>query len=122
MGKLERAEQSLAADPIDLSALSKRIDLFFERLQTLDNGFKSRWLALKHAIGNHLSVVGSKRLQERCSRNQTQAARKAGVVLGVGGTKENTLMPYDIFEECPVSEGGFTDLVVSQDCEVMPMA
>jgi hypothetical protein len=47
MGKVERAEQSLAADPIDLSALSKRIDCFFERLQTLDNGFKSRWFALR---------------------------------------------------------------------------
>src|SRR5258708_1754996 len=31
-------------------------------------------------------------------------------------------MLYDIFEKCPVSEGGFPDLVVSQDCEVMPMA
>jgi hypothetical protein len=31
-------------------------------------------------------------------------------------------MLYDIFEECPVSEGSFSDLVVSQDCEVMPMA
>ena len=50
------------------------------------------------------------------------AARKAGVVLGVGGSKENTLMLYDLFVECPVSEGGFSDFVVSQDCEVMPMA
>jgi hypothetical protein len=70
MGQLERAEQSLAADPIDLSALSKRIDCFFESLQTLDNGFKSRWFALKHSIGDHLFLVGCKRLQERCSRNQ----------------------------------------------------
>jgi hypothetical protein len=31
-------------------------------------------------------------------------------------------MPYHVFDECPVSEGDFSDFVVSQDCEVMPMA
>lgn len=31
-------------------------------------------------------------------------------------------MLYDLFVECPVSEGGLSDFVVSQDCEVMPMA
>ncbi len=44
---------------------SSRVDLFFESLQALDNGFKVRWFAFKHAVVNHLFVVYLERIPKR---------------------------------------------------------
>jgi hypothetical protein len=46
------------------------VDLLRELFKPGDDGIETRWLTLKHAIRNHLFVVGSKSLQERCSRKQ----------------------------------------------------
>lgn len=98
------------------------VNPILENVKAGEDGVETGRRTLKHAIRNHLFLVRSKRLQKGCSRNQAQAARKAGVILGVGGPKENTFVFHDIFEEYPVSEGGLSDFVVSEDCEIMPVA
>ena len=40
------------------------VDLLFELCETSDDGIENGWLAFKHAIGDHLFVVGSKRFEE----------------------------------------------------------
>src|SRR5216683_4941668 len=79
-------------------------------------------LAVKHSVCNHLLVVASKSLEKRRLRNQTEASRQAGFVVGIGRAKEDVLVLYDIFQKFAIGHGGLPNLVIAEDSEVMPMA
>ena len=55
---------------IELPKGSPSVDLLLELFKASDDRIETGWLAFKHAIGDHLFVIGSKRFEERCSRKQ----------------------------------------------------
>ena len=118
--RVSRSERMTSEDALLKDSVC--VDLFRKFVKASDYPIEGWRLAVKHSVCNHLLVVDPKSLEKRRRWNQTQAPRQAGVVVRVRCAKENVLVLDDILEKLKIWDGDFPDVVVSEHCEVMPMA